>query len=114
MGVAKVRFLLRATPLVFLEGNLTGGVFRASGRILLTSTSINEGVSGSLKSYFGSACRNDLLARCERLYHKTIVGIQAKKRIPSEGYRDGLGVYCIGAISPKQVFNFCESICLLS
>ena len=51
-----------ATPLNVSEENLTGRVFRVSGRGLLTSMSINEGASGSLKSYYGLEYRNGLLA----------------------------------------------------
>ena len=52
-----------AILLSFLEGNLTENVFRVSESDLLTSMSINEGVSGGLKSYYELAYRNDCLAR---------------------------------------------------
>ena len=68
-----------AVPLNFPDGNLTCDVLRVSGKELLTSTPINAGVSGGLKSCYGLVYQNDLLARGECLYRrKRLLGIQAK------------------------------------
>ena len=86
MKVAKVRFLMYAIPLSALEGNLAGNPFRVSERDLLTSMSINEGLSEGLKYYYELVYRNDLLALGECLYRKKrLFAIRAKKRILSEG-----------------------------
>ena len=52
-----------AIPLNVLEGNLIDNVFRLSVKDLLTSTSINEGVSESLESYYELVYLCDLLSR---------------------------------------------------
>ena len=59
-----------AIPLNVLEESLMANVFRLSDKDLLSSMSINEGVSGSLKSYYELVHRDGLLAWGECLLRK--------------------------------------------
>ena len=72
--------LMYVIPINASEENLIGDEFRVSEKDLLTSTSINEGVSGSLKYYYELVYRDDLLARGECLYRKKLFFGEFKRR----------------------------------
>ena len=70
-----------AIPLNVLEENLMENVFRVSESVLLTSMSINEGASESLKSYYELVYHNDCLARGDVFIVKNVRGKYKRRNV---------------------------------
>ena len=69
-GSKRSPMLMYASPLNVIEESLLGDVSRVSNNDLLRSMLINEGVSGSLQTYYELVRENDLSARAELLVHR--------------------------------------------